>query len=63
MNIDRNARLTPIRREEMARTVVSGLLTKAKAARGFGVSSRIVSRWPAPLWAAYCAADRGFARD
>ena len=33
MNIHKNARLTPIRREEMARLVIAGRLSKAQAAR------------------------------
>lgn len=45
MNIHRNARLMPLRREEMALSVISGCLSKAQAARAFGVSSKIVSRW------------------
>ena len=39
------ARLTPIRREEMAVAVMSGHLSRAQAARVFGVSVKIVSRW------------------
>jgi len=45
MNIHRNARLTPLRREEMAVAVIGGRLTKAQAARLYGVSLKIVSRW------------------
>ncbi len=45
MNIHKNARLTPIRREEMARSVIEGLVSKARAARVYGVSAKIVSRW------------------
>jgi transposase InsO family protein len=45
MNIHKNARLTPVRREEMALAVVAGQLTRAQAARVYGVSSKIVSRW------------------
>ena len=45
MNIHQNARLTPIRREEMAHAVIAGQLSKAQAARVFGVSAKIVSRW------------------
>jgi transposase InsO family protein len=45
MNIHKNARLTPIRREEMALAVVEGRLSKAQAARLFGVSPKIASRW------------------
>jgi transposase InsO family protein len=45
MNIHKNARLTPLRREEMALAVLDGGLTKAQAARIYGVTSKIVSRW------------------
>lgn len=45
MNIHKNARLTPLRREEMALAVLEGGLTKAQAARIYGVTSKIVSRW------------------
>jgi hypothetical protein len=44
MNIHQNARLTPVRREEMALAVISGQLSKAQAALVFGVSAKIVSR-------------------
>lgn len=45
MNIHKNARLTPIRREEMALSVIEGRLSKAQAARLYGVSAKIVARW------------------
>jgi transposase InsO family protein len=45
MNIHKNARLTPLRREEMAFAVTSGRLSQTQAARIYGVSARIVSRW------------------
>lgn len=45
MNIHKNARLTPLRREEMALSVVEGRLSKAHAARLYGVSAKIVARW------------------
>ena len=45
MNIHRNARLTPLRREEMALAVISGRLSQTQAARVYGVSPKIVSRW------------------
>ena len=45
MNIHKNARFTPIRREEMALSVIAGRLSKAQAAREYGVSAKIVSRW------------------
>ncbi|UED31225.1 IS481 family transposase [Rhizobium ruizarguesonis] len=45
MNIHKNARLTPLRREEMALAVAKGQVSKAQASRLYGVSSKIVSRW------------------
>lgn len=45
MNIHKNARLTPCRREEMALLVIEGRLSQAQAGRVFGVSPKIVSRW------------------
>jgi transposase InsO family protein len=45
MNIHKNARLTPLRREEMARDVVEGRLSKAHAARTYAVTPKIVARW------------------
>jgi transposase InsO family protein len=45
MNIHKNARLTPRRREEMACAVVQGRYSQARAARIYGVTSKIVSRW------------------
>ncbi|MDX3929521.1 MAG: IS481 family transposase [Shinella sp.] len=45
MNIHKNARLTPLRREEMAVAVLSGMLSKARAASLYGVSLKIVTRW------------------
>jgi transposase InsO family protein len=47
MNIHKNARLTPLRREEMASAVVEGRLSKAQAARVFAVTPKIVARWAA----------------
>ena len=47
MNIHKNARLTPLRREEMARGVIEGRFSQAIAARRFGVSAKIVARWVA----------------
>ncbi|MEI9413441.1 IS481 family transposase, partial [Mesorhizobium sp. Cs1321R2N1] len=38
MNIHKNARLTPLRREEMALSIIEGRLSKADAARRYGVS-------------------------
>ena len=45
MNIHKNARLTPLRREEMAVAVLERGLSKAEAARRYGVCGKIVSRW------------------
>lgn len=45
MNIHKNARLTPLRREEMALAVIEGGFSKANAARTYGVSAKIVARW------------------
>jgi transposase InsO family protein len=45
MNIHKNARLTPLRREEMAQAVVEGRLSPAHAARTYGVTAKIVARW------------------
>jgi transposase-like protein len=45
MNIHKNARLTPLRREEMALSVIEGRLSKAQAARTYGVTGKIVARW------------------
>ena len=45
MNIHKNARLTPLRREEMALAVIEGQLSQAQAARIYGVSAKIVLRW------------------
>jgi len=45
MNIHKNARLTPLRREEMARAVVEGRLSKAHAALTYGVTAKVVARW------------------
>ena len=45
MNIHKNARLTPVRREEMAQAVISGQLSQAQAARSFGVCAKVVARW------------------
>ena len=56
MNIHQNARLTPIRREEMARAVVSGALRKAEAARQFGVCAKTVTKWVARFRAGGAAA-------
>jgi transposase InsO family protein len=45
MNIHKNVRLTPLRREEMAPSVIEGALSQARAARVYGVTAKIVARW------------------
>ena len=45
MNIHKNARLTPLRREEMALAVMEGALSQAQAALKFAVTSKVVRRW------------------
>lgn len=45
MNIHKNARLTPLRREEMALAVVEGCLSQAQAASQYAVTAKIVKRW------------------
>src|SRR5437899_11846028 len=45
MNIHKNARLTPLRREEMALSVIECAFSKAHAARVYGVAAKIVARW------------------
>ncbi len=45
MNTHNNARLTPLRREEMALSAIEGAFSKAHAARVYGVSAKIVARW------------------
>jgi transposase InsO family protein len=45
MNIHKNARLTPLRREEMARSVIAGALSQAQAALKFAVTAKVVKRW------------------
>jgi transposase len=45
MNIHKNARLTPLRREEMALAVIEGNLSQAQAASQYTVTAKIVKRW------------------
>jgi transposase InsO family protein len=45
MNIHKNARLTPLRREEMALAVIEGSLSQAQAAVQFAVTAKVVKRW------------------
>lgn len=44
MNIHMNARLTPLRREEMALAVMEGGLSQAQAALKFAVTPKVVKR-------------------
>lgn len=45
MNIHKNARLTLVRREEMALAFVGKHLSRARAARAYGVSLKTVDKW------------------
>ena len=45
MSIHKNARLTPLPREEMALSVIEDRLNRADAAVTYGVSAKIVTRW------------------
>jgi transposase len=45
LNIHNNARLAPLRRRKMALLVIEGGVSKAHAARTYGVSAKIVARW------------------
>jgi transposase InsO family protein len=45
MNIHKNARLTPLRREQMALAVVEGGFSQAQAAVKFAVTAKVVKRW------------------
>ena len=45
MNIHKNARLTPLRREEMALAVMEGRLSQAQAASRYAVTAMVVKRW------------------
>ena len=45
MKIHKNARLTPLRREEMARRVIAGEMSRPEAATSFGVAPKTVSKW------------------
>lgn len=45
MNIHKNARLTPLRREEMALAVIEGRLSQARAASQYAVTAKVVKRW------------------
>ena len=45
MNIHKNARLTALRREEMALAVIKGGLSPAQAALKFAVTAKVVKRW------------------
>ena len=45
MKIHKNARLTPLRREEMAKSVLAGEMNRREAARSFGVTAGTVAKW------------------
>ena len=45
MKIQKNARLTLLRREEVADSVIALRLTKTEAARDYGVLAKIVAQW------------------
>jgi len=45
MNIHKNARLTPLHREEMALAVIEGDLSQAQAALQYAVTAKVVKRW------------------
>lgn len=45
MNIHKNARLTPRRREEMALAAIEGSLSQAQAALQYAVTAKVVKRW------------------
>ena len=60
-----------IRREEMAHAAIAGQLSQVQAARVYGVSAKIVSRWTGRFLAVevpvsfvhsniLCPADRGY---
>lgn len=64
MHIHKNAHLTLLRREEMARDVVEGRLSKARVARTYGVTWKVVTRWMerseprnAPAWSTLLEAE------
>jgi hypothetical protein len=46
MNFHKNARLTPVRREEMALSVLEGRLSRAEAGKHYGVSAKSLYRNP-----------------
>ena len=45
MKMRKNARLTPLRREEMARSVLAGEMSRVEAVASFGVTANTVSKW------------------
>ena len=45
MNVHKNARLTPLRRGEMALAVIEGRLSQAQAAFQYAVTAKVVARW------------------
>ena len=46
----KNARLTPLCREEMAKSVLSGQANRAGAAVSFGVTANTVANWAGYFW-------------
>ena len=45
MKMRKNARSAPLRREEMARSVLAGQVSRAEAAASFGVAPKTASKW------------------
>ena len=45
MKIRKNARLTPLRREEMARSVLDGEISRPDAVASFGVTAKTAPKW------------------
>lgn len=50
MNIDKNAPLTPLRREEMALSVIEGRFSQAKAASKYAVTAERYRAEAMPAW-------------
>jgi len=50
MNIHKNARLTPLRREEMALAVIEGGGSRAQAALQFVVTANVMNRGAVRPW-------------
>lgn len=45
MDVHKNARLTPLRRGEMALAVVEGRLSRAPAALQYAMTAKVAKRW------------------